>query len=83
MEYIIYESDTNLFIPESVMHYLGFSDSVNAANNNITGLPFLPDFEKVVNGGVNYYKTESARKGGFSAGDGDTLVYKDSSEVGL
>ena len=83
MEYIIYESDTDLFIPESVMQYLGFSNSVNAANNNITGLPFLPDFEKVVNGGVNYYKTASSRKGGFSAGDGDTLVYKDSSEVGL
>ena len=83
MEYIIYESDTDLFIPESVMQYLGLDNCISAANDGRTGLPFLPDFEKVVNGGTNYYKPIGVGKGAFSAGDGDTLVYKDSSEVGL
>ena len=39
MEYIIYESDTDLFIPESVMQYLGLNDAVSAANDGRTGLP--------------------------------------------
>jgi|TARA_R110000824_G_scaffold194859_1_gene377508 hypothetical protein len=82
-EYTIYENDEDLFVPESVMEYLGWKDCVNAANQGLTGLPFLANFEKVTGSGENYYKPVGVGKGIFSAGDGDTIVYAASSEVGI
>jgi hypothetical protein len=83
MEYIIYESDTNLYLSSDLAESQ-FALQKKLADDGDAGimgteLTLVSSYYK-----INIQnKTKTEIKSILSANDGDTLVYKDSSEVGL
>ena len=84
MEYIIYESDTDLYLSGDIAESQ-FALQKSLADQNGSGSMMGTELSLT----SGYYKitvlnkTKSDIKSILSVNDGDTLVYKDSSEVGL
>ena len=84
MEYIIYESDTDLYLSEDIAEsqfalQKSLSDQNGSGSMLGTELSLTSGYYKI----TVFNKIKSAIKSILSVNDGDTLVYKDSSEVGL
>lgn len=84
MEYIIYESDTDLYLSEDIAEsqfalQKSLSDQNGSGSMLGTELSLTSGYYKI----TVFNKIKSDIKSILSVNDGDTLVYKDSSEVGL
>ena len=84
MEYIIYESDTDLYLSEDIAEsqfalQKSLADQNGSGSIMGTGLSLTSGYYKI----TVLNQTKSDIKSILSVNDGDTLVYKDSSEVGL
>ena len=84
MEYLIYESDTDLYLSEDIAEsqfalQKSLSDQNGSGSMLGTELSLTSGYYKI----TVFNKIKSDIKSILSVNDGDTLVYKDSSEVGL